>query len=124
MADVERKPLPPYMPYRTFTTFMDHLRAVGVPSNIDKGAMATMSGAMQSWVKASLRFMALIDANDVPHERFKKLIASQGDERKVLLRELFSSTYAFLDGKVDLSNATMPKLKEAITDIGAQGETV
>ena len=122
MAETERKTLPPYMPYRSFLTFLDHLRAVGMPSHIDKGAMASMSGAMQSWTKASLRYMRLIDADDVPDERLKKLANAQGDERKALLRELFASTYGFL--KVDLSNTTAPKLREAIAELGAQGETV
>jgi hypothetical protein len=123
MAD-ERKPLPPYPPYRTFLTFLDHLRAIGVPSHIDKSVMTSLSGGMQSWLKASLRYMKLIDANDVPTPRLVKLVDSEGEERKALLLELFKSSYGFLDGKVDLKNTTPQKLRSAIVDLGAQGETV
>lgn len=124
MAETERLPLPPYMPYKTFTTFLDHLRSVGLPSHVDKSTMQSMSGAMQSWTKSSLRYMNLIDGNDIPDDRLKKLVKAQGEDRKPLLRDLFKSTYAFLNGKVDLSNTTPPKLKDAITALGAQGETV
>jgi hypothetical protein len=124
MAETGRKPLPPYMPYRTFITFLDHLRSVAIPSHIDKGAMSSMSGAMQSWMKAALRYMALIDSDDVPQPRLRKLVQAQGDERKAMMKELFKSSYSFLDGKIDLSNTTQPKLREAIQALGAQGETV
>ncbi len=122
MTETERKALPPYLPYRTFTNFLDHLRAVGIPSHIDKGAMASMSGAIQSYIKLSLRYMKLINADDVPQDFLKKLVMAQGDERKVLLKELFGTVYAFLD--IDLGNTTQPKLREAIAALGAQGETV
>lgn len=123
MAD-ERKPLPPYLPYRTFLTFLDHLRAIGMPSHIDKSVMTNLSGAMQSWLKSSLRYMQLVDANDVPSVMLNKLAESQGDDRKALLLTLFKQSYAFLDGNIDLKNTTPQKLRTAIVDLGAQGETV
>lgn len=124
MPENERKPLPPYMPYKTFGTFLDHLRAIGMPSHIDKSVMASLSGGMQSWLKAALRYMKLINADDTPTEMLEKLAAAQGDDRKALLRELFSTSYAFLNGKVDLKNTTPVKLRQAIVDEGGQGETV
>lgn len=124
MTDAERKPLPPYLPYKSFISFLDHLRAIGVPSHIDKSVMTHMSGGMQSWLKAGLRYMKLINADDVPDARLAKLANAQGEERKTLLRELFKTSYGFLDGEVDLKNTTPQKLRAAITDLGAQGETI
>lgn len=123
MAD-ERKPLPPYLPYRTFLTFLDHLRAIGMPSHIDKSVMTNLSGAMQSWLKSSLRYMQLVNTEDVPSPMLTKLAESQGDDRKALLLTLFKQSYAFLDGNIDLKNTTPQKLRTAIVDLGAQGETV
>jgi hypothetical protein len=123
MAD-ERKPLPPYPPYRTFLTFLDHLRAIGVPSHIDKSVMTNLSGGMQGWLKSSLRYMQLIDASDVPTPKLAKLVAAEGEDRKALLNQLFKSSYSFLDGKIDLKNTTPQKLRTAIVELGAQGETV
>jgi hypothetical protein len=124
MSENGRKLLPPYMPYKTFGTFLDHLRAIGMPSHIDKSVMANLSGGMQSWLKAALRYMKLINADDTPTAMLEKLAAAQGDDRKALLRELFSSSYAFLNGKVDLKNTTPVKLRQALVDEGGQGETV
>lgn len=123
MAENERKLLPPYMPYKTFTTFLDHLRAIGMPSHIDKSVMPSLSGGMQSWLKSTLRYMKLINGADVPSERLEKLANAQGDERKALLRQVFETSYSFLNGKIDLKNATPAKLRSAIVDEGGQGET-
>jgi hypothetical protein len=120
----DRKPLPPYMPYRTFLTFLDHLRAIGVPSHIDKSVMTNLSGAMQTWLRAGLRYMRLVDSDDVPDPKLIKLVKAQGNERKPLLAEVFKSSYSFLNGNIDLKNTTPQKLRAAIAELGAQGETV
>ena len=94
-----------------------------MPSHIDKSVMASMSGGMQSWLKAGLRYMKLIDAHDAPTDRLEALVAAEGEQRRALLLDLFHQTYSFLQGKVDLKNTTPPKLREAINELGAQGET-
>lgn len=124
MTDQARKPLPPYVPYKTFNTFLDHLKAIGMPSHIDKSVMASLSGGMQSWLKAALRNMKLITEKDEPTELLAQLVSSQGVERKHVLLKIFNQTYTFLNGKVDLKNTTPTKLRSAIIEEGAQGETV
>lgn len=121
----DRKPLPPYVPAKTLITFLEHLHAIGgMPSHIDKDVMRSLSGGMQSWLKASLRYMKLVNDADEPTDALKRLVKAQGDDRKVLLRELFNQTYSCLNGKVDLANTTPQKLRAAFADLGAQGETV
>lgn len=124
MTDSPRKQLPPYVPYKTFMTFLEHLKAIGMPSHIDKSVMASLSGGMQSWLKAGLRTMQLIDAESAPTETLHRLVASSGVERKQVLFKVFQHTYTFLNGKVDLKNTTPSKLRAAIVELGAQGETV
>jgi hypothetical protein len=124
MPENDRRPLPPYVPYKTFGSFLDHLRAIGVPSHIDKSVMTHLSGGMQSWLKAALRYLALINADDTPTPTLEKLAVAQDEERKKLLRDLFTRGYAFLNGKLDLKNTTPFKLRSAVADLGAQGETV
>ena len=124
MPEAARAPLPPYMPYKSLGTFFDHLRAIGIPSHIDRSVMSSMSGAMQSWLKSTLRYLQLIDADDVPQPRLAKLVNAQGDERKALLADLFKQAYGFLDGKIDLKNTTPQKLRAAVVELGAQGDTV
>lgn len=124
MADTDRKPLPPYLPYKTFGTFLDHLRAIGTPSHIDKSVMSNLSGGMQSWLKSALRYMKLVTADDVPTPALEHLAHAQGDDRKAALLALFKSSYAFLNGKVDLEKTTPTQLRSAIVEFGATGDTV
>lgn len=124
LAQTQKQPLPPYVPYRTFTTFLDSLK-VGIPSHIDKSVMRSFSGGMQSWLKASLRTMKLMNAESVPQERLKQLVSAEGENRKAILRDLFNATYApLLKGKIDLTTTTPQKLRSAFVELGAQGETV
>lgn len=124
MTENERKPLPPYMPYKTFVTFLDHLRALGMPSHIDKSVMSNLSGGMQSWLKAALRYMKLITPDDAPTDRLVKLANAQGEERKTLMLDLFTQSYGFVIAKVDLKNTTPVKLRAVFAEAGAQGETL
>jgi hypothetical protein len=118
-----RTNIPPYVPYRTFLTFLEGLK-VGVPSHIDKSVLKSMSGAIQSWLKASLRYMKLIDAESVPQDMLYSLSRAEGDARKKLMKELFESTYDFLRQSVELEYTTPAKLESAFVQTGATGETV
>ncbi len=115
--------IPPYVPYRTFVTFLDSLK-VGVPSHVDKSVLKSMSGGVQAWLKASLRALRLIDAASVPQDALHKLAAAEGAVRKRLLKSLFTSTYGFLVPSVDLAVTTPAKLESAFFDTGASGDTV
>jgi hypothetical protein len=115
--------IPPYVPYRTFVNFLDGLK-VGVPSHIDKSVLASYSGAMQSWLKASLRAMKLIDAQSVPQTALYDLAHSDGPARKLLLKELFEATYDPVRKLVELETTTPAKLESALNQLGASGETV
>ncbi len=115
--------IPPYVPYRTFVTFLDTLKD-GVPSHIDKSVLPSMSGGVQAWLKASLRTMRLIDAASVPQDALYKLAAADGDLRKRLLKALFASTYRFLLPSVQLAVTTPAKLESAFIETGTTGDTV
>jgi hypothetical protein len=121
---VERQPLPPYVPYKTFVNFIDGLR-VGMPSHIDRSVMKSYSGGIQSWLMSSLRFMKWIDDDGVPSERLQKLVRAEAADRKRLLADLFETTYSFLPlAGVDLKTTTPQKLDAAFGQSGAKGETI
>lgn len=115
--------IPPYVPYRTFTTFVESLKS-GVPSRIDKSVLRSMSGGVRGWLKAALRSMQLIDASDVPTTALHRLVAAEGAMRQRLLRELFGGTYGFLSRRVDLAVATPAEIEAAFAARGARGDTV
>jgi hypothetical protein len=119
-----RKPLPPYPPYSRFVTFVDGLRSLA-PFRIDHSVLGGCSSTVRSWLLNGLRYMKLVDENDAPTQRLRKLANAQGDLRKRLLKELFDATYGPLEKKgLDPSSATPAELKAAFRDCGAQGETI
>lgn len=115
--------IPPYVPYRTFATFLESLKG-GVPSRIDSSVLRSMSGGVRGWLKAALRSMQLIDASDVPTTALHRLVAAEGTMRQRLLRELFAGTYEFLGRRVDLAAATPAEIEAAFAARGARGDTV
>jgi hypothetical protein len=118
-----QRSIPPYMPYRTFLTFLDSLK-VGVPSHIDKSVLKSMAGGMQQALKAALRYMNLIDHASVPQTALYDLAASEGASRKKLLHDLFETTYGFLRESVELEVTTPAQLESAFVATGASGDTV
>ena len=119
-----RKPVPPYLPYKTFMNALASWR-VALPSRIDRSLLGSYSGAMQGWLLATLRYFALIDADGHPTGKLQHLVAADGQERQKLLGEFVRQGYPFLfrDG-FDLSKGTAAQLDEKFKDTGAQGDTV
>ncbi|MDD5126738.1 MAG: DUF5343 domain-containing protein [Dehalococcoidales bacterium] len=115
--DKSRRHLPPYVSYRTFRNFVDRLQQ-GIPARFDRSFWGeTLSGSTGTHLIASLRFLGLIDANDFPTERLKRLVAARGTERQSLLRVITVDAYNFLsEGTFDLATATYAQLQEVFRD--------
>jgi hypothetical protein len=117
--------IPPYVPYRTFKNFIDSLK-VGMPGRIDRSILGSMSGALQSQLTASLRYLGLISDKGLPTESLTKYVTSEGIERQRTLREIVSRGYSFLlaNQTMDLTRATTRQIEEEFVRIGAGGQTV
>jgi len=120
----EKKSAPPYLSYKTFVNFLDKL-TVAMPSRIDSSVMNTYSGGVQVQLLATLRYLILINSGGIPTEEFTKLVASDGDERKKILKEIIVVSYPFLfkDG-ISLNKITLKHLQELFENEGASGGTV
>jgi hypothetical protein len=125
MESNQKSAIPPYVPYRTFTNFLDKFKQ-GVPGRIDRQFMAGMSGGAQSQVTAALRYLGFISGNNLPLDLMKTFVVAEGDERKKLLKDIIEKSYPFLfDAHFDLSTATASQLREAIEEnTSATGATV
>jgi len=122
--DTERKILPPYLAYRTFSTFTNGLR-VAIPGRIDRSLMGTMSGTAQGQLIAALRYLDLVTAHGSPTEKLTRFVNSEGPERQKILKDILTSAYTFLfQGGFDLQRATARQLEEEFSKVGASGETV
>jgi hypothetical protein len=121
-------PIPPYVPFKTFKSFISGLREMGaVPGRIDRSLMYNQSGAVQGQLMAALKYLDLITANGTPTDYLKKLVgATEGAEQKTALRDVLTHSYGFLFGTTDFDprHATSSQLSHAFSETGATGETV
>ena len=120
----EKKLLPPYLSYKTFSNFIEGLK-VTTPARIDKSVMPSLSGANQSWLIGTLKYMKLMTEDGVPSVQLTKLAKAQNDERKKLLREILVSSYPFLFSEpFNLRSATPRQIEEEFNKTAATGDTV
>jgi hypothetical protein len=123
--DDRQRLLPPYVPWRTFETYIDSLKAFGssLPNVIDRDSMRTFSGATQSWLLGALRSLKMVDEKGVPRPRLKQIVDASPEDRKGLYRQVIEAEYKFLDG-INLQGATPRQIDAAFESTGATGDTV
>ena len=115
---------PPYISIKTFRGFLDGLRVNGVPGQIDRSVMPNMSGAAQSSLITTLRYLRLMSKEGAPHEILGRLVKSQGTDRQKILQEIVTASYPFLFGTgFDVRTATARQLEEKFNNAGATGAT-
>ncbi len=125
MEAIDKKPVPPYVAYKTLINFLDRFKQ-GVPGRIDRGLMGSMSGAAQSQVTTALRYLGMISENNIPNPIMKQYAMGEEAERKAALRDMLTRSYTFIfDGSFDLSTATAQMLREVfVANTTATGDTV
>jgi len=120
----EKRAVPPYLPFKTFRTFIEGLAATGIPGRIERGVLPSYSGGMVSALLVTLRFFRLADDDGKPGPRLERLVSAEGDDRKKVLREYLQDSYTFIfNDSVNLSNATQTQVREAF-EVVASGDTV
>lgn len=124
-ATEKKKAAPPYVAYRTLSNFLDRFKQ-GIPGRIDRGLMASMSGAAQSQVTTALRFLKMITEHGHPTELLKRYVSGQEADRKAALMEMLEESYPFVfAGGFDIGTATGSQLRESFAEnTSATGETL
>jgi len=119
-----KKPIPPYLPYRTFSNLLDRLKANVTPARIDRSVVSSFSGAIQSQIFLTLKYLKLINENGVPSELFDKLIKAKDETRQKILNDIVVSSYPFLfAANQDLKKLTADQLFDIFNKEGCSGET-
>jgi len=121
----ERKPLPPYLSYKTLRNFLDSMK-VTLPSRIDRSVMPSLSGANQGALITALKFLELVADDGTPTPNLARLAKAQDAERKKFLKEIITSAFIFLFTEpFNLRSATPRQLEEQFsTKTSATGETI
>lgn len=112
-----RRPLPPYVSYRTFRNFIDGLQS-GIPDRIDRSYWGERySGSNGTQLMTALRFLGLIDGARAPTTRLRQLVNARGVQRSETLKLISYSSFDFLlDRSVDPQVATYAQLEEAFNN--------
>src|ERR1043166_742402 len=109
------KKTPPYLSYTTFQNFLESLRVTAVPTRINRGIMANMSGSNQALLLATLRYFGLASEQGVPTADLKQLVEAKESDRKQVWRRIVMGAYSDTFGsKIDLERTTTDELADAI----------
>lgn len=116
---------PAYVPYKTFSNFINGLQENGVPSQINRSIMGDKSGSAQSAIIGTLEFLRLVTETGEPTKELQQLVESKEDNRGPLLRSVIEQAYPFLfSGAIDLKRATTKQVEEAFRSQGVTGSTI
>ncbi len=117
---------PPYVSYRTFTTFLESMRQA-IPNRLDKSAFPTMSGGTYNQLMPALRYLKLVDANDRPTDALIELTnLADPEARRKEWAEILRGAYHYIldDADFNLESITPRQLSDRFRENGAAGDTV
>jgi hypothetical protein len=122
----DKKAVPPYLSYSTFSTFVARLRAHGLPPSVDRSMMNSMSGSTQTHLISAFKFMGLVAADGkTPTDRLDRLVnAAEGQQQKILLELLKHSYPTLFAPSFKLETTTLRQLQDEFVKAGATGGTV
>jgi hypothetical protein len=87
--------VPPYIPYKTFRTFIDDVRQHGIPLRLDSSSLSRISGSTRNQLISGLRFLGLVNENNELSPELETLKeAETPEEWKPRLASLLREAYA------------------------------
>jgi hypothetical protein len=123
-AEKPTESTPPYVAYKSFTNCIGSLRESGLPNRIDRSIFPGLSGATQSFLLATLRFLGLINSEGTPSPSLKDVVENPHNERAVLSKAI-KEKYSFIfDGGFNINSATASQLEDKFRERGLSGQTI
>ena len=121
MTPQEQTPaIPPYVPYRTFQTFLEFLLEEGIPGRIDKTVWGPrFSGSSGTQLMTALKVLELVDSEAHPDDKLDRLVHAEGEERRALLRDILEGFYIPVF-ELDLSRASKGQFRDAFRRFGTK----
>lgn len=121
----ERKPLPPYIAFKTFLGFIQKLKETTVPERIDASVVRNYSGSVARQLFTALKYLSMTDENGKVTEKLTQLVDAHGSENwKMLLGNSIKESYFPIIGDLNLEKATRNQLEEKFRDWGADGDVL
>ncbi|MQG37731.1 MAG: hypothetical protein FI719_05215 [SAR202 cluster bacterium] len=121
MTPQEQTPaIPPYVPYRTFQTFLEFLLEEGIPGRIDKTVWGPrFSGSSGTQLMTALKVLKLVDSEAHPDDKLDRLVHAEGEDRRTLLRNILEGFYTPVF-ELDLSRASKGQFRDAFRRFGTK----
>lgn len=118
------RPVPPYGPYKTFSSFVDSLDPE--IRHIDRSMMPRLSGVMQGRLISTLKFLDLIDSEGNVTNRLQEYLKARGNEEQRVdrLTDIIGNGYGLITDELDIKTCSSAKLKEAFKQTGIEGSTL
>ena len=112
--------IPPYVPYRTFQTFLEFLLEEGIPDRIDRTVWGSrFSGSSGTQLMTALRVLKLIDSEGRPAQDLDALVHAEGDVRRATLKHVLERFYEPVF-ELDLQRASKGQFHDAFRKFGTK----
>ena len=112
--------IPPYVPYRTFQTFLEFLLEEGIPDRIDRTVWGSrFSGSSGTQLMTTLKVLKLIDSESRPSQDLDDLVHAEGEARRSTLRHVLERFYGPVF-ELDLTRASKGQFHEAFRSFGTK----
>jgi hypothetical protein len=125
MSDEKQdKAAPAYIPWATFTNFINRLRETGMPTQINRSVITNLSYSTQAQLLAALRYLKLVDSSGAPQPTLSHLVEANETDRKDIIKRLLEERYPFVFTSLDLSRTTTEEIERQFRQVGITGSTV
>lgn len=118
VTDRNKKRSPPYVSYRSFLTLLEELNR-GIPARIDRSYWGDkFSGSTGTQLMSALRFLNLIDSNQMPTPQLTSLVNARGLARTEILKKISRDSFTFLvSNSFESEKATYLQLEEKFNEM-------
>ncbi len=127
-APADKVAAPPYVSFKTLTSFLNELRDLGhVPMQVDRTLMPKQSGSVINEILSAMRFLGLIDTGKgVPTPQYNDFVMATEAERKVAWVKILKEPYAFIfkADNFDIERATGQQVNDLFRARNVNGSTL
>jgi hypothetical protein len=109
-----------YLPFKTLLSAIESLEH-GIPKKIDRTIWRTQSYVVQTQIIMALRFLGLLDEQDIPTPKLHQLVEKKND-RKIILNNILVDAYRKIID-LDLTKTTPKMLDDEMEAYNVTGDT-
>jgi len=115
----------PSLSQATISNFLNAFKGTEqIPTHIDKSLLSSHSGATQSAILNTLKFLGFISEDGKPQELFYEYVTADKDARPAVWRKLLTQHYDFLLNHVDIERTTSALVADRFRSQNISGDTV